>query len=140
MGLRASDRASPCAPLYYNAAPRPKRRGCGAVGRGMAQGLPQDVTGFAGSRVAITGGLGFIGSALAARLVELGARVLLIDSLAPNYGGNLFNIAPIRDRIEVAILDIRETQRLKPLLEGCDHLFNLAGQTSHLDSMHDPVT
>jgi UDP-glucose 4-epimerase len=108
--------------------------------RGMAQESRQDLTGFAGSRVAITGGLGFIGSALAARLVELGAKVLLIDSLAPNYGGNLFNIAPIRDRVEVAIVDIRETQRLKPLLEGCDHLFNLAGQTSHLDSMHDPVT
>ncbi|MGH7034103.1 MAG: NAD-dependent epimerase/dehydratase family protein [Stellaceae bacterium] len=106
----------------------------------MAQGSQQDLTGFAGSRVAITGGLGFIGSALASRLVGLGAKVLLIDSLAPNYGGNLFNIEPIRDRIEVAILDIRETQRLKPLLEGCDHLFNLAGQTSHLDSMHDPVT
>ena len=106
----------------------------------MAQESRQDLTGFAGSRVAITGGLGFIGSALAARLVGLGAKVLLIDSLAPNYGGNLFNIEPIRDRIEVAIVDIRETQRLKPLLEGCDHLFNLAGQTSHLDSMHDPVT
>ena len=106
----------------------------------MAQESQQDLTGFAGSRVAITGGLGFIGSALAARLVGLGAKVLLIDSLAPNYGGNLFNIASIRDRIEVAIVDLRETQRLRPLLEGCDHLFNLAGQTSHLDSMHDPVT
>lgn len=100
----------------------------------------RDFSGFSGSRVAITGGLGFIGSALAARLVGLGARVLLIDSLAPNYGGNLFNIEPIRDRVEVAILDIREIERVKPLLEGCDHLFNLAGQTSHLDSMHDPVT
>ncbi len=100
----------------------------------------QDFIAFAKSRVVITGGLGFIGSTLAARLVGLGADVVLIDSLAPNYGGNPFNIAPIRDRVHVEILDIRDTARLKPLLAGCDHLFNLAGQTSHLDSMHDPVT
>jgi len=95
---------------------------------------------FAKARIVITGGLGFIGSALAARLVALGGDVLLIDSLAPNYGGNWFNIAPIRDRVRVEIADIRDTARLKPLLSGCDHLFNLAGQTSHLDSMTDPVT
>jgi UDP-glucose 4-epimerase len=95
---------------------------------------------FAEARVVITGGLGFIGSALAARLCALGSDVILVDNLAPNYGGNIFNIAPIRDRVRVEIVDIRDTTRLKPLLEGCDHLFNLAGQTSHLDSMHDPVT
>jgi len=106
----------------------------------MNRASHRDFIDFAGSRVAITGGLGFIGSNLAARLVGVGAKVLLIDSLASNYGGNLFNIEPIRDRVEVAILDIREIERVKPLLEGCDHLFNLAGQTSHLDSMHDPVT
>lgn len=100
----------------------------------------QDFTAFAKARVIVTGGLGFIGSALAARLVELGADVMLIDSLAPNYGGNPFNIAPIHDRVQVEIMDIRDTARLKPLLAGCDHLFNLAGQTSHLDSMRDPVT
>ena len=100
----------------------------------------KEFPGFAKARVVITGGLGFIGSALAARLVALGSDVLLVDNLAPNYGGNLFNIAPIRDRLRVEIVDVRDTARLKPLLEGCDHLFNLAGQTSHLDSMHDPVT
>ena len=100
----------------------------------------QDFSDFAKTRVVITGGLGFIGSALAARLVGLGSDVLVVDNLAPNYGGNLFNIAPVRDRLRVEIVDIRDTERLKPLLDGCDHLFNLAGQTSHLDSMHDPVT
>ena len=95
---------------------------------------------FSGARIVITGGLGFIGSALAASLVALGGEVVLIDSLAPAYGGNLFNIAPIRDRLRVEIVDIRDTARLKPLLVGCHHLFNLAGQTSHLDSMEDPVT
>lgn len=100
----------------------------------------KDFSSFAKARVVITGGLGFIGSALAARLVGLGSNVLVVDSLAPNYGGNLFNIEPIRNRIRVETVDVRDTARLKPLLEGCDYLFNLAGQTSHLDSMHDPVT
>jgi UDP-glucose 4-epimerase len=95
---------------------------------------------FAGARVVVTGGLGFVGSALAARLVALGSEVLLIDSLNPSYGGNRFNIAPIASRVRVEIADIRDTARVKPLLPGCDFLFNLAGQTSHLDSMHDPVT
>lgn len=99
-----------------------------------------DFSCFAKMRVVITGGLGFIGSALAARLVDLGSDVVLIDSLAPNYGGNLFNIASVRERVRVEIVDVRDTARLKPLLEGCDYLFNLAGQTSHLDSMRDPVT
>lgn len=95
---------------------------------------------FDGARVVVTGGLGFIGSNLAARLVALGSEVVLIDSLMPNYGGNRFNIAPIVARVRVEIADIRDAARMLPLLEGCDYLFNLAGQTSHLDSMHDPVT
>ena len=100
----------------------------------------REFSSFAKARVVITGGLGFIGSSLAARLVALGSDVVLVDNLAPNYGGNRFNIAPVRERVRVEIVDIRDTARLKPLLDGCDHLFNLAGQTSHLDSMHDPVT
>ncbi len=94
---------------------------------------------FDGARIVITGGLGFIGSALAERLAALGGDVVLIDNLAPQYGGNPFNVAPVRERVRVEIVDIRDTAALKPLLAGCDHLFNLAGQTSHLDSMQDPV-
>ncbi len=95
---------------------------------------------FDQAQVVVTGGLGFIGSNLAERLVALGSRVLLIDSLLPNYGGNRFNIAGIADRVRVELADIRDTARMRELLAGCDYLFNLAGQTSHLDSMHDPVT
>jgi UDP-glucose 4-epimerase len=94
---------------------------------------------FAGARVLITGGLGFIGSNLARRLVELGSDVLLVDSLIPEYGGNLFNVADIADRVTINISDIRDTYGLHHLLRGRDYLFNLAGQTSHLDSMTDPV-
>jgi UDP-glucose 4-epimerase len=95
---------------------------------------------FAGARVMITGGLGFIGATLAERLVALGSEVLLVDSLVPEYGGNLFNIAGVRDRVTVNISDIRDVHGLRFLLQGQDYLFNLAGQTSHLDSMADPVT
>jgi UDP-glucose 4-epimerase len=94
---------------------------------------------FAGARVMVTGGLGFIGSTLARRLVELGADVLLVDSLIPQYGGNLFNIRGIEDRVQVNISDIRDVRGLRHLLRDRDFLFNLAGQTSHLDSMTDPV-
>jgi UDP-glucose 4-epimerase len=95
---------------------------------------------FGGARTVITGGLGFIGSALALRLVELGADLLLIDNLFPDYGGNRFNIAPIRDRVAVEIADIRDVATMRRLITGCRYLFNLAAQTSHLDSMADPET
>lgn len=93
---------------------------------------------FTQKRVMITGGLGFIGSNLARRLVDLGAEVTLVDSLIPEYGGNLFNIADIEDRVEVNISDVRDEHSMKYLVQNQDYLFNLAGQTSHLDSMHDP--
>lgn len=95
---------------------------------------------FSGSNVLITGGVGFIGSALARRLVGLGAHVTLVDSLIPDYGGNLANISDIADRVRVNISDVRDRHSLRYLVAGCDYLFNLAGQTSHLDSMKDPFT
>ncbi|MBI5305902.1 MAG: NAD-dependent epimerase/dehydratase family protein [Chloroflexi bacterium] len=88
----------------------------------------------------ITGGLGFVGSNLARRLVDLGARVTLVDSLIPEYGGNLFNIAGIEDKVRVNIADVRDEYSMDYLVQGRDYLFNLAGQTSHLDSMRDPYT
>jgi UDP-glucose 4-epimerase len=100
----------------------------------------EDLTPFAGRNVLITGGLGFIGSNLARRLVGAGARVTLVDSLIPQYGGNLFNISGIEDRVTVNISDVRDEHSMAYLVRGQDYLFNLAGQTSHLDSMQDPYT
>ena len=97
-------------------------------------------TPFQDSNVLITGGLGFIGSNLACRLLELGARVTLLDSLIPEYGGNLFNIAGIEDRVRVNISDVRDEHSMRYLVQDQDYLFNLAGQTSHMDSMDDPYT
>jgi UDP-glucose 4-epimerase len=95
---------------------------------------------FDGKRVLITGGLGFIGSNLARRLVDLGADVVLVDSLVPEYGGLLYNIAGIEDRVRVNISDVRDEHSLRVLVRDQDVVFNLAGQTSHLDSMTDPYT
>jgi UDP-glucose 4-epimerase len=95
---------------------------------------------FSGKRVLITGGLGFIGSTLGCRLADLGADVLLVDSLIPEYGGNLFNIAGYEDKLKVNIADVRDEFSMDYLVQGRDLLFNLAGQTAHLDSMRDPYT
>ena len=95
---------------------------------------------FKGRKTLVTGGLGFIGSNLARRLVELGAEVSLVDSLIPEYGGNLFNIAGIEDCVQVNISDVRDPHSMRYLVQEQDYLFNLAGQTSHLDSMKDPDT
>src|SRR5919106_3117375 len=88
----------------------------------------------------ITGGLGFIGSNLARRLAELGADILLVDSLIPEYGGNLFNIDGIEDRVYVNVADVRQQTTMNYLVRDQDVIFNLAGQVSHIDSMQDPYT
>ncbi|MBQ01951.1 MAG: NAD-dependent epimerase [Acidobacteria bacterium] len=91
-------------------------------------------------RVLITGGLGFIGSNLAVRLVALGADVLLVDSLAPDYGGNLFNIDAVQTDVRVNISDVRDASSMQYLVKDREVIFNLAGQVSHIDSMRDPYT
>jgi len=95
---------------------------------------------YRGRRVMITGGLGFIGSNLARRLVELGADVLIIDALLPDYGGNLFNVEGVADRVRVNIADIRQGTTMAYLVRDREVIFNLAGQVSHIDSMRDPHT
>jgi len=102
--------------------------------------MASDEQTFAGADVLVTGGLGFIGSSLARRLVALGAKVTLVDSLIPEYGGNPFNIDDIRDRVTVNIADVRDPHAMAWLVKRRHFLFNLAGQTSHLDSMSDPIT
>ena len=95
---------------------------------------------FKSKKVIITGGLGFIGSNLSIRLVALGAKISLIDSMIPEYGGNLFNIDSIKDKVNINFSDVRDTSSLDSLVRGADLMFNLAGQVSHIDSMKDPYT
>jgi UDP-glucose 4-epimerase len=91
-------------------------------------------------KIIITGGLGFIGSTLARHLLKLGAQITLIDSLIPEYGGNLYNIEGIEHQVTVNISDVRDEHSMRYLIQGHDYLFNLAGQTSHMDSMQNPFT
>lgn len=95
---------------------------------------------LSGAHVLVTGGLGFIGSNLARVLVGGGAKVTLVDSLIDEYGGSLHNIAGIEDLVRVNVSDVRDEHSLRYLIRGVDVVFNLAGQTSHLDSMTDPYT
>lgn len=100
----------------------------------------RDLQEFNNTNILITGGLGFIGSSLAKRLVQLNAQVTLVDSLIPLYGGNLFNVHDVKDRVTININDVRDPYAMAYLIKGKDFLFNLAGQTSHVDSMTDPQT
>ncbi len=94
---------------------------------------------YQGARVLVAGGLGFVGSTLAGRLVALGAEVAIVDSLYAEGGGNEANIASFRARVRVEIADLRDSARVAPLVAGCRSVFNLAARTSHMDSVADPV-
>jgi len=91
-------------------------------------------------RVLITGGCGFIGSNLAIRLVELGAKVHLVDSMLPAYGADLRNIEPVRHKLRINFSDVRDPHSLGYIVQGEDLIFSLAGQVSHIESMLDPQT
>ncbi|HKF02951.1 MAG TPA: NAD-dependent epimerase/dehydratase family protein [Candidatus Sulfotelmatobacter sp.] len=95
---------------------------------------------YRGLKVLVTGGLGFIGSNLARRLVDLGAEVLVVDSLLPNTGGNCVNLKDLKNRLRVKIVDLRNAQQIDSLVSGRSVIFNLAGTVSHLDSMTDPLS
>jgi UDP-glucose 4-epimerase len=90
-------------------------------------------------KVLVTGALGFIGANLCRALADLGAHVLAVDSLLPDYGGNLFNLDGYEDKVKINIADVRG-HGMEYLVRGQDVLFNLAGQVSHIDSMVDPFT
>jgi len=93
---------------------------------------------FFNKNVIISGGMGFIGSNLAIKLVGLGANVTVVDNLVPEYGGNTWNIESVKNKIKINIADVRDEKIMGQLIRGQDYFFNLAGQTSHLDSMKNP--
>ena len=101
---------------------------------------PSFAQAFRGKRVLITGGLGFIGSNLARTLVALGAKITILDSLIPEYGGNRRNVHGLERQVAINLSDVRDRHSLPAFLRGQHFLFNLAGQTSHMDSMTDPET
>ena len=95
---------------------------------------------YRGRRVMVTGGMGFIGSNLAHQLAALGAHVLIVDSMIPDYGGNAFNVSGLEDKVRINIADVRQRSTMNHLVQQVEVIFNLAGQVSHIDSMQDPDT
>ena len=94
---------------------------------------------FKGKKVLVTGGLGFVGSNLSIKLVELGAQVSIVDNMLPRQGSNMFNIEPIKDKVQVNISDIRNSTSMNHLVQGMDYIYHLAGQVNHVDSVKDPL-
>ncbi len=104
----------------------------------MTSPLPDELASrLRGRIVLVTGGLGFIGSNLAFALVDAGCDVTLVDALVPGHGGNHANIEGL-EGAKVVLADLRDSELIAPLVERAELVFNLAGQTSHLDSMDDP--
>ena len=93
---------------------------------------------FAGRRVAVLGGLGFIGSAAALGLVELGARVTVVDALLEGFGGDRNNLPEALPDGEVHIVDVR-ADGLEQILAGAEVVINAVGQVSHQRSITDPI-
>lgn len=91
-------------------------------------------------RILVTGGLGFIGSTLAIAEVKRGCRVTIVDALLPQYGGNRFNVHPVKDVVEIIIGDVRDRRLIEKLVRKKDVIYSLAGTLSHVDSMTDPFT
>jgi len=93
---------------------------------------------YRAQKVLITGGLGFIGSNLAHRLVQRGASVTLLDSLHPTCGGNRFNVEQIKNDLEVVVGNSCDLELVRKLIRGKAYVFNLAGHVSHIESMQEP--
>ena len=94
--------------------------------------------GMRGQRVLITGGLGFIGSNLAHKCLELGADVTIYDCLDPRSGGNLYNIHDIQDAVELCYHDVLNFDQVSQHIANKDIIFNCAASTSHPFSMREP--
>ncbi len=89
-------------------------------------------------KAVVTGGLGFIGSSLVIRLVELGARVTVVDAKVRGCGANEHNIHPVRGDVRVLVSDIADASEFRTVLASADVVFNLAGEVSHVHSMRFP--
>ena len=95
-------------------------------------------TGMEDANVLIIGGLGFIGSNLAHRLVALGAHVVIFDACLDPYGWNYANIKEIERDVEVIVADTRDFEAVKTQVTDKDYIFNFAAQVSHSLSMERP--
>ena len=92
---------------------------------------------YAGKRILVTGGLGFIGSSIAVRLAAMGAKVLVLDSAIRGCGANARNLAGVE--VEIIEDDIANAGNHARALSGIPVVFNMAGEISHINSMRNPL-
>lgn len=105
-----------------------------------SQTIPDyDLPSMRGERILITGGLGFVGSNLAHKCLELGAEVTIYDCLDPRSGGNIHNVDDIRDDVRIMVNDTRNFEGICSVILNQDILFNCAAYTSHPNSMREPL-
>jgi UDP-glucose 4-epimerase len=93
---------------------------------------------YSGKNILITGGLGFIGSNMAIRMVESGANVTIVDPMIPEYGGNMFNVEPVKNHISINICDIKDKNAIEYIIQDKNYIFHLAGQVSHMMGFKTP--
>lgn len=84
--------------------------------------------------IAITGGAGFIGSNFAIKAVEKFSEVHIIDKFT--YAANMERLSEIEEEVELHKIDIRNREKVKPILEDVDYLVNFAAE-SHVDRSID---
>jgi UDP-glucose 4-epimerase len=93
---------------------------------------------YTDKHILITGGLGFLGSNLAHKLLSCRAKVTILDNLDPLYGGNLYNVKSIEKEIKIVIGDVMDENVITPLIMESDIIFHLAAQVSYIDSLGMP--
>jgi nucleoside-diphosphate-sugar epimerase len=85
----------------------------------------------------VTGGAGYVGSALVPSLLAQGYRVRVVDTFW--YGRDVFGEADQHPALERHEVDIRDTARLRPILQGVDALIHLACISNDPSFELDPV-
>lgn len=89
------------------------------------------------SKYVVTGGAGFIGSAIVRGLLREGAsKVTVIDNL---LSGKEANLEEVRDSVDLVEADIRNYEEIAPALRGADVVFHEAAIPSVPRSIKDPV-
>jgi len=99
----------------------------------------KDLKDFKDKEILITGGLGFLGSNLAHKLVEQKAQVTLVDCMLDGHGGNLYNINDVENKIKINFCDIRDKHSMNYIVKDKDYIFHLAGQNDHVLALNDPI-